>query len=379
MTMMKSAVSLLTAGVLAAAFTTTVDAATLVLDPGPGTDYLGIWCGGQKVSEVATGFDAAANATTLVQVSTTCHGSGRGSPNQYYLACWTVNFAPDGGIASKEWLATNHWVQGHPAIPCPVTADPAAVYTHTDGMGNFPEALSSAPIGTTNPVYRAVLETTCAPVHLGDTVSGTISAPGEEACYSLTGSAGDGVRVGTVATGGVLMPVSEMRRPDGTVLCGPAAGTVDCTLDASGLHTIVVQDAGGAASGSYDLSLACLGHTCGNDVPHVTIAMTGTITPGRFLQTVAYAITVGNDGGAPSEDLVLEDTLPKGLFVRSLSSTQGTCSHVGRAVTCAVGSVAVGESVVVNVTALILQSPDSITNTACVETDNCVTTVTDLP
>ena len=63
----------------------TADAATTVLDPGPGTGYLSVWCGGQTVKEIATGFDAAGDATTLVTVATTCHGSGRGSPNQYAL------------------------------------------------------------------------------------------------------------------------------------------------------------------------------------------------------------------------------------------------------------------------------------------------------
>ena len=130
--MKKVTVEVLLMVAVAMLLATTAKAATTVLDPGPGTDYLGIWCGGQTENEIATGFDAAANAVTLVKVSTTCHGSGRGSPNQYYLACWTVTFAPDGGILSKEWLATNHWVQGKPAIPCPVAADPTAVYTHEE-------------------------------------------------------------------------------------------------------------------------------------------------------------------------------------------------------------------------------------------------------
>ena len=242
-------------------FATMAHAATTVLDPGPGTDYLGIWCGGQAEHEIATGFDAAANAVTLVKVSTTCHGSGRGSPNQYYLACWTVTFAQDGSIFSKVWLATNHWVQGNPPIPCPVPADPAAIYTYEDGAGNFPDTLSTAV--QTNGEYRAVLETTCTAIHLGDTVSGTISAPGENTCYSFTGSTGDGIRVSVVETSGTLVPVQEVRRPDGTVLCSTASGSVDCTLDASGLHTIVVQDQSGTATGGYDMTLSCLTPSCG--------------------------------------------------------------------------------------------------------------------
>ncbi len=371
----------LTVGVLMTMFAAMANAGTTVLEPGPGTDYLGVWCGGQQVNEIATGFDAAANAVTLVKVTTTCHGSGRGSPNQYYLACWTVTFAQDGSIASKEWLATNHWAQGHPSIPCPVPADPAAVYTYEDGAGNFPATLSTARIGTTSAVYRAVLETTCTSINFGHTVSGTISAPGEEACYSFSGSAGDGLRVSVVETSGAFLAVQEVRRPDGTVLCSSASGIIDCTLDASGLHTVVVRDSSGAATGGYDMTLTCLTPACGpgERVPHLTIGMTATLTPGRLIRTLGYTITVGNDGGASAADVVVEDTLPQGLFVRSLSSTQGTCSHVKRAVICTVGSLAPSGSVVVNITAVTALFSGHVTNTACVETDDCATTITNLP
>ena len=358
-------------------FIALANAATIVFDPGPGTDYLAIWCGGQQVNEIATGFDAAANAVTLVKVTTTCHGSGRGSPNQYYLACWTVTFAQNGSILSKVWLATNHWRQGQPAIPCPVPADPTAVYTYEDGAGNFPATLGTALIGT---VYRAVLETTCTPINFEDTVSGTISVPGEEGCYSFGGLAGDRVRVSVVVTSGTLVAVQEVRRPDGTVLC-TASGSVDCTLDATGLHTIVVRDSSGTATGAYDMTLTCLTPACGpgERVPHLTIAMAATVTPGRFIRTLAYTITVGNDGGASAPNVVVEDTLPQGLFIVGLSSTQGTCSHAQRAVTCTIGSLTPLGSVTVNITAVTLRSSGQVTNTACVETNNCATTVTNLP
>jgi uncharacterized repeat protein (TIGR01451 family) len=379
MTMKESAAGvLLTVGVLMTTFAAMANAATTVLDPGPGTDYLGIWCGGQTENEIATGFDTAANAVTLVKVATTCHGSGRGSPNQYYLACWTVTFAQDGSIVSKVWLATNHWVQGNPAIPCPVPADPAVVYTHEDGAGNFPATLSTALIGST---YRAVLETTCTPINFGVTVSGTIGVPGAEGCYSFNGLAGDGVRVSVIETSGTLLAVQEVRRPDGTVLCSTASGSVDCALDATGLHTIVVHDGSGTATGGYDVTLTCLTPACGTGerVPHLTIGMAATLTPARFVKTLAYTITVGNDGGASAGDVVVQDTLPTGLFVRSLSSTQGTCSQVQQAVTCTVGSLAPSATVVVSITAVTVLGSGQVTNTACVETDNCATTVTNLP
>jgi uncharacterized repeat protein (TIGR01451 family) len=214
-------------------------------------------------------------------------------------------------------------------------------------------------------------------MHFGDTLSGMISAPDEQACYSVSGSAGDGVRVGVEGTSGTLIPVQEIRRPDGTVLCsGPSA--VECTLDASGLHTIVVRDSNGTGTGGYTLSLTCVAGSCGAPVPHLNIGMTAALTSARFTRTLAYTITVSNDGGAPAPDVVVEDTLPQGLFVRSLNSSQGTCSHVRSAVTCTLGSLAPSGSAVVNITAVTVLSSGTVINTACVAPDNCATTVTDL-
>ncbi len=362
--------------------TTTIAAkasgATTVLNPGPGTDYLNYWCGGQQVNEIATGFDDEANAVTLVKVSTTCHGSGRGSPNQYHLACWTVTFAQDGSIVSRELLANNFWTQGHTAIPCPVSVDPAAVYVHTDGAGNFPATLDTETVGTTS---RAVLETTCAPIHYGQTVTGTISQPGAGACYSFRGSSGDGARVSISEIPGGFLGDYEMRRPDGSVLCGAGFGNMDCNLDESGLHTIVIKDFGDAATGDYGLSLICLTPSCGAEPPqpHLTIDMNGSVTRGRITRMITYTVTVGNDGDAPADDVVVEDTLPQGLLVRGLSSTQGACTHDGRAVTCTVGTIAPTESAVIKMYALTTLSEEQVTNTACVAADNCATVTSNLP
>jgi uncharacterized repeat protein (TIGR01451 family) len=361
-------------GVLMAMSSALSTAGTFVLDPGPGTDYLGVWCGGQTVNEIATGFDAATgNAQTLVKVATTCHGSGRGSPNQYYLACWTVGFARDATIATKLFLATNHWVQGQPAIPCPVPADTAAVYTATDGAGNFPATLSTTLVGTSSSAYRAVLETTCDAIHFGDSVAGTISAPGVWACDSFAATAGNGVRASATATSGSLLPAVEIRRPDGSIACSSPAGSAACSLATSGLYTVVVHDATGSGTGSYLLSLAR------TDVPHLTIAMTGTPTSGRLSSTISYQITINNDGGAAATAVVMTDTLPQGLSVRNMSATQGSCSRSQRAVTCTLGDLPAAASAVVTIVASTGLSSGQVTNTACVDPATCATTTTTLP
>ena len=373
---MKMATSIwATAVLLLTVFAPMANAATTVLDPGPGTDYLGIWCGGQQVNEIATGFDSLGYATTLVKVTTTCHGSGRGSPNQYYLACWTVGFAPDGTIQSKTWLATNHWVQGNPAIPCPVSADPAAVYNHVDGAGNFPETLGTS---LTNGVDRAVLDSACAPIVRGDTVQGTIGAAGDEACYGASGAVGDQIRVTVAETAGALVPVAEVRRPDGTALCLTTAGVANCTLDASGAHTIVVSDASGTATGDYQLTLACPTPSCGPGAPDLTIGMTAKLASSRLVRTLTYTITVGNDGDASADDVVLDDTLPSGLFVRSVSTAQGTCTQTKQAVSCAIGSIAPSQSVAIVIAAITALSSAPVTNTACVDTNTCTSITTEI-
>ncbi len=244
---------------LLASLTKAASAASVVLDPGPGTDYLSVWCGGQTVSEIATGFDASANPVTLVKVATTCHGSGRGSPNQYYLACWGVTFTDAGAIDSKTWLATNHWSQGNPSIPCPVAADPAATFTATDGAGNFPDVLSTTLASGSQ--YRAVLDTSCTPIAYAGSAAGTIGAPGESACFSLRGSVGDQIQLDAATTSGTLKPVQLVSRPDGTELCAGAA-SVDCTLDAAGRQVIVVSDESGTGVGEFTLGLTCTSPSC---------------------------------------------------------------------------------------------------------------------
>jgi hypothetical protein len=313
----------------------TASAATTVLDPGPGTGYLSIWCGGQAVREIATGFDAAGNATTLVTVATTCHGSGRGSPNQYYLACWNVTFAEDGTIQSKVWQATNHWVQGNPAVPCPAPADPAAVYTFTDGAGHFPATLSTQSVGTSTTNYRAVLETTCAPMHFGDTVSGTIGTPGDSACFSFVAAAGDGARVGTVATSGALLPGQEVVGPDGAVLCGAATGTLDCALEAAGRHVIVVNDYNGTGTGGFDLSLSCTTPGCApfdyalSNSGNITVALaasgsnaiTATLVSGSS-ESVAFSVAGLPAGATASFDVAAcEPTCASNLYIAASETT----------------------------------------------------------
>lgn len=125
-------------------------AATTVLDPGDGRQYVQNWCGGQQVNEYAQGFDEAAKAIAAVKVTTRCSTGGRGTKPRTYLACWLVTFDDTGTVINQEFVNSGSWLLGSTPLSCALVLDPAAVFKRDDGA-----ALSTALVGTT---YRAVLE-----------------------------------------------------------------------------------------------------------------------------------------------------------------------------------------------------------------------------
>lgn len=124
-------------------------AATTVLDPGDGRQYLQNWCGGQKVNEYAQGFNDTGNALAAVKVTTRCSTGGRGTKPRTFFSCWLVTFDDNGTILNQEYVNSGSWLQGSPPMNCALVLDPAATFARDDGA-----TLSTSLVGT---VYRAVL------------------------------------------------------------------------------------------------------------------------------------------------------------------------------------------------------------------------------
>jgi uncharacterized repeat protein (TIGR01451 family) len=72
--------------------------------------------------------------------------------------------------------------------------------------------------------------------------------------------------------------------------------------------------------------------------------------------TVIYTLVAKNAGPDAASDVKVTDTLPSRLDARSASSTRGTCSLKGNAVSCSAGTVPVGQSVTVRIRALAIKS-----------------------
>ncbi|MGH9151569.1 MAG: right-handed parallel beta-helix repeat-containing protein [Acidimicrobiales bacterium] len=83
---------------------------------------------------------------------------------------------------------------------------------------------------------------------------------------------------------------------------------------------------------------------------------------------ITYTVTVANAGPDSASTVALSDSLSTNTQFRSVSTTQGSCSHSGEnkggTVTCALGSVASGSSATVTVVAKAKEAGVSTSNTA---------------
>jgi len=110
--------------------------------------------------------------------------------------------------------------------------------------------------------FTSVSDTDGGPIVSGSIKSGTISGPGDFDTYTFTGSNGDHVILGAVATGGGLNTNINLYPPGGgAAIVGSSADRQDATLTADGTWTVVVEDISNAASGTYSLSVLDLSST----------------------------------------------------------------------------------------------------------------------
>ncbi|HSS19551.1 MAG TPA: PQQ-dependent sugar dehydrogenase [Pyrinomonadaceae bacterium] len=112
-----------------------------------------------------------------------------------------------------------------------------------------------------------------------------------------------------------------------------------------GDYPIMVNTSSGSLMHSKQVTLKVI------DPASVDLSLTKTASPnpGQVGVSLAYRVTVTNNGPASATNVSVVDTLPAGVTFSSASSTVGTCSGTAT-VTCSVGTLAVNASAIVTIT-----------------------------
>jgi hypothetical protein len=188
--------------------------------------------------------------------------------------------------------------------------------------------------GTATGNYRVVLErfpnpTGCEAAALGKRVPVGVSKAGAIDCVTFTGKAGDFVRIRNVVTGGSWNPVTDVVRPDGSIVCqGGFGDEFTCQLTTNGKHTLVLADGTGTGAGIGTADVVVQNLTapegCVTIKPGVT-GKAGSISPAVQIDCFEFAgkagerwlVHVVETGGTAS--LLQEVVGPDGSVVCSIS------------------------------------------------------------
>src|SRR5438552_199824 len=78
--------------------------------------------------------------------------------------------------------------------------------------------------------------------------------------------------------------------------------------------------------------------------PRADLALTGSVSPepANVGDTLAYQLTLANNGPARATSGTLQVTMPAGLTPGSATSSQGSCASSGQVTSCALGAIEVG-------------------------------------
>jgi uncharacterized repeat protein (TIGR01451 family) len=148
-------------------------------------------------------------------------------------------------------------------------------------------------------------------------------------------------------------------------------GTTTRTLMVNAIH-ISIQDsllsALGTLNGDILIASSQANVQCGATAqPSADLAVTGSVSPNPVAPggTVTYSITVINNGPDAAPAVALNNVLPSGVTAQSAVASQGSCS-LGPILSCALGSLAAGQSSQVTITGHVTATQGTLVDSASV-------------
>ena len=210
---------------------------------------------------------------------------------------WRVHVVETGGTATL----LQEVVRPDGTTVCPLSG--AADTTCLLDQSGPTRVLVQDSSGTATGDYRVVIErfpnpTGCTAADLGKRVTVKADDPGVAPCLTFSGKAGDVIRVRDVVTSGSWNPLTDVVRPDGSVVCqGGFSDEYSCQLTTSGKHTLVLADGTGtgAATGHADVVVQDLTDPAGcTTIKAGTTGKAGSIGPAVEIDCYTFAGDAGD-------------------------------------------------------------------------------------
>ncbi|MFZ0956631.1 MAG: C25 family cysteine peptidase [Candidatus Sulfotelmatobacter sp.] len=283
----------------------------------------------------------------------------------------TVNAGTPAGTAiNSTATVTSATTDPNSANNSATATDVVAAAGQADlSMANTPSVSTTA--AGTNVTYTQVITNLGTAATTAATATLTESVPANMNFQSITHPAG--WTCTTPAVGGT-----------GTITCTAGAGT-SIALNGTASFSLVMQVNATAPSGTNIPDTATA--SAGNVVPNLTtnsatatvlvanansadMAIVKTATPNPVSQgeTLTYTLVVTNNGPASATTVTVADTLPTAVTYLSVTTTTGTCSEAGGAVTCLLGTMANAGTATITILT-IAGTPGVVSNTATVTAD----------
>jgi uncharacterized repeat protein (TIGR01451 family) len=125
-----------------------------------------------------------------------------------------------------------------------------------------------------------------------------------------------------------------------------------------GTYALSITAVSGNLQHSTPVTMVVTGPTSAN----LSVSKTASPNPAIVNANLTYRIVVTNNGPSPATGASMTDTLPAGVNLMSVSSTQGTCNGIPP-ITCDFGNLAKGSSAIASII-VVPQATGQLSNTA---------------